>query len=58
MAQELLKSFEEFDEIEDQYLFSDFANRMKKPNVSKRWQLKEAQRLLKIAKLKKNLKRL
>lgn len=33
MAQELLKSFEEFDEIEDQYLSQIFANDEETENI-------------------------
>lgn len=59
MAQELLKSFKEFDRIEEQYL-SQVLQAMKKSKVSKRWQLKEVRRHSKIAtaKPKRNLRHL
>lgn len=57
MAQELLKSFEELNRIEDQYLSQIFADDEEIERVQA-WQLKEALRCLRIAKPKKNLKHL
>lgn len=57
MAQELLKSFEELDRIEGQYLSQIFADDEEIENIQA-LAVKEALRCLRIAKPKKNLKHL